>query len=106
MAPEQPVMQQAVEKPTPAATQEACLGQGGAWAPICRLQRPACVLTFKDAGKACTDSDQCQGNCYADLSKGPQAGQPATGVCATNSNPCGCNARVEDGVATPTLCVD
>ena len=99
--------QLAVEKPVPAATQSACLSQGGDWAPICRLQRPACVVKFSDAGKACTDSDQCQGVCYANPAGGAsQAGKVVTGACSNNSNPCGCNARVEDGVASPILCVD
>lgn len=101
-----PVTATTVAKPTPASTEAACLAQGGGWEPICRLQRPACVLTFSDAGKACTDSSQCQGNCYADLSQGPPDGKAVTGKCAVNSNPCGCNSRVEGGKATPTLCVD
>ncbi|HEY7798102.1 MAG TPA: hypothetical protein VIA80_05010 [Hyphomonadaceae bacterium] len=99
--------QVAIEKPVPASTQSACLAQGGDWAPICRLQRPACVLKFADAGKACTDSDQCQGACYANPEGGAsQAGKAVAGACSVNSNPCGCNARVEDGIALPTLCVD
>jgi len=101
-----PPQTNSVEKPVPASTQSACLSQGGDWAPICRMQQPACVLGFSDAGKACTDSDQCQGNCYASLSDGPPDGRAVAGQCAVNSNPCGCNVRVEDGKATPTLCVD
>jgi hypothetical protein len=99
--------QAVIEKPAPASTQSACLAQGGHWGPICLLQRPACVLQFADAGKACTDSDQCQGACYANPAGGAaQAGNAVTGACSANSNPCGCNARVEDGVALPVLCVD
>lgn len=95
------------EKPVPAATEEACAAQGGDWAPVCRLQKPQCVLTFSDAGKACTDSAQCQGRCETDFSKGQiPAGEPAAGRCSMNSNPCGCSQRVEGGVATPALCVD
>jgi hypothetical protein len=99
--------QVAIEKPVPASTQSACLAQGGDWAPICRLQRPACVLKFADAGKACTDSDQCQGACYADpAGGGSKAGKAVIGACSVSSNPCGCNVLVEDGVALPILCVD
>jgi len=93
-------------KLVPASDQAGCLVQKGDWAPICRMQKAACVLNFSDAGKSCTDSDQCQGNCYTDPSQGARQGEAATGKCAMNSNPCGCNSRVEDGVATPTLCVD
>ncbi|MBP9233526.1 MAG: hypothetical protein KBF30_02555 [Hyphomonadaceae bacterium] len=102
-----PAPQQVVQKLTPAADEAGCRSQNGSWAPICRMQRPACVLSFSDAGKSCTDSDQCQGACYADAAGGAsQAGTFVTGKCATNSNPCGCNARVEDGKASPVLCVD
>lgn len=96
-----------VEKPAVPATEEMCKAQAGQWAPICRLQQPQCVLTFSDAGTLCTDSDQCQGSCYADTANGPlQPGVKAVGRCSLNSNPCGCNQRVEDGMPTPTLCVD
>lgn len=101
-----PLQMASVEKPVPASTRDACQAQGGDWAPICRMQQPACVLSFSDAGKACSDSDQCQGSCYADLADGPPDGRDVVGKCAVNSNPCGCNSRVEDGKAIPTLCVD
>lgn len=96
-----------VEKPAIPATEAGCLAGGGQWAPICRLQKQQCVLTFSDAGKVCSDSDQCQGSCYADGSNGPLTpGVKAVGRCSLNSNPCGCNQRIEDGLPTPTLCVD
>ena len=90
-----PAPQQVVQKLTPAADEAGCRSQNGSWAPICRMQRPACVLSFSDAGKSCTDSDQCQGACYADAAGGAsQPGKFVTGKGATDSNPCGCKARV------------
>ena len=84
----------------------ACAKAGGEVGPVCRLGRPMCVITFADAGKACTDGSQCgSGRCYAATPVATSGGE-AKGQCSANNNPCGCNQRVEDGVALPTLCVD
>jgi hypothetical protein len=85
----------------------ACAKAGGVLQPVCRMGRPMCVVTFADAGKSCTDGSQCAaGRCYAKTPKGSAAGESTSGQCAASNNPCGCNQRVEDGVALPTLCVD
>lgn len=94
----------AVNKIVPATDPAACSTQGGNWQPICMLQKPACVLTFKDAGKACTDSSQCQGSCIVDGTAPPD--QPAVGVCKATSDPCGCMQFVENGKAGYPLCAD
>jgi len=85
----------------------ACTSRGGAWQPICRMQTPACVMTFADAGKACTDGDDCSGDCLAkpDAEFGAD-GAAATGICASNDDPCGCKQKIEDGKATAAICVD
>ncbi len=71
------------------------------------MQQPACVLTFKDAGKACKDGDDCAGDCMAPSSGGfAVAGSSVTGVCAVNDDPCGCKQTVEDGKATAAICID
>lgn len=89
------------------ASPAACAKAGGAVQPVCRMGNPMCVVTFADAGKACTDGAQCgSGRCYAVTPTAASGGQSATGQCAATNNPCGCNQRVEDGVALPTLCVD
>ncbi len=93
---------------TPAADEAtACSSKGGAWQPICRMQTLACVMTFTDAGRACTDGDDCSGDCLA----APTAefgadGEAATGICASNDDPCGCKQKIEDGKATAAICVD
>ena len=89
------------------ANPDACAKAGGALQPVCRMQKPMCVITFADAGKSCTDGAQCgSGRCYAGTPTAASGGTGATGQCAPTTNPCGCNQRVEDGVALPTLCVD
>lgn len=96
---------------TPATSVEAsdpagsCRARGGVWEPICRLQKPQCVIHYADAGRACRGDADCQGKCLAKES-GATPGAPTAGVCQASSNPCGCNTPVEDGKAGPTLCVD
>lgn len=82
----------------------ACQARGGELAPVCRMQTIQCVIRYSDAGRTCTDGDDCQGDCRTEV--GPSDGQPATGQCQATSDPCGCFANVEDGRATGGLCVD
>ena len=91
--------------PSPSGTPDpvACKAEGGAIRPVCKLQRPTCVIAYKDAGTACSDSSQCDGRCVTDRSTG-SPGQVA-GVCEADSDPCGCVTEVVGGVAR-TICVD
>lgn len=84
---------------------EQCGAIGGEWRPICMLGKPACVVAYKDAGKACSDSSECSGQCVT-ASTGAPPEQPATGVCTPNSDPCGCFQLVENGKAGYPLCAD
>jgi hypothetical protein len=84
----------------------SCKAGGGNWRPICFLGKPACVVTFPDAGKACSDKADCQGQCYAVLASGPPGTAKAVGVCQQTSDPCGCHSRILKGLAEPVLCVD
>ncbi|HEY8614987.1 hypothetical protein [Phenylobacterium sp.] len=83
----------------------ACARQGGTVRPVCMLGRPMCVIPFADAGKACTDGDQCQGDCRFQGAKPPPGGK-VTGQCQRSNDPCGCFSNVEDGQVTGGLCVD
>lgn len=82
----------------------ACAADGGAIQPVCRMQTLQCVIAYSDAGQACRDGDDCQGDCRVDPST--PAGSAATGQCQATSDPCGCFANVEDGRAQAGLCVD
>ena len=93
--------------PAPGADQASCITKGGEWRPVCRMQQPACVMTFADAGKACTDGDDCAGDCMAPNSAGfAPTGATVSGVCAVNDDPCGCKQTVESGKATAAICID
>ena len=90
-----------------AGDQASCEARGGSWTRQGRLQAYMCVSSYADAGKQCTDGDQCEGDCR--LPDGRRAGindGPVTGVCQANSVPFGCFTRVEDGRPAATLCVD
>ena len=96
----------------PAATQasatDSCARRGGQLRPVGRMQTLQCVVRYSDAGKRCTDGDQCQGDCrLADMtSAAPPDGSPASGVCQANNDRFGCYTQVENGRAELTICVD
>ncbi len=82
-----------------------CRANGGEVRPVCMRGNDYCVVPFSDGGKTCTDGAQClSGRCFGDGKDDFDA--EATGTCAANNDPCGCFQLVEDGKATPTLCVD
>lgn len=82
----------------------ACDARGGTVRPVCMMGTPQCVVAYADAGRACRDGDDCQGDCRAE-EMGPY-GQAAVGRCQASSDPCGCFANVEDGRIDAALCVD
>jgi hypothetical protein len=91
-------------KPPVIGTEAACKTYGGDWRPICMMQKPACVVTFKDAGKSCSDSSECSGRCQTSGSAPPESA--VRGVCTATSDPCGCFQLVEKGKAGYPLCAD
>lgn len=91
-------------KPQQFLTEAACSTAGGDWRPVCMMGKPACVVTFKDAGKSCSDSSECSGRCVT--KGGAQPGAEMRGVCTTNSDPCGCFQLVTKGKADYALCAD
>lgn len=84
-----------------------CAVRGGRMQPVGRMQTIQCVAPYADAGKRCTDSDQCAGQCRVpDGAARPAQGAAVVGRCQADDNPFGCFTRVEDGKAEATLCVD
>lgn len=84
----------------------ACTAKRGTVRPVCRMQNLACVISYADAGKACSDKSDCQGRC---LYKGEAPADPAatvTGQCQATSDPCGCFTTVVKGHPGPGMCVD
>lgn len=87
----------------PVASESDCLQRGGQWMQLGRAQVKQCLLRTNDAGKACSDSAQCEGLCLAP--EGSQDGAAVGGTCAVDTNKFGCQQRLRDGVAV-TMCVD
>lgn len=84
-----------------------CVARGGRMQPVGRMQTMQCVVRYADAGKRCTDGDQCAGECrVADVAARPAEGAPAVGQCQADSNSFGCFTRIENGKAEATLCID
>lgn len=74
--------------------------------PVGRLRTVQCVIAYADAGKQCTSSEQCRGDCRAADVTAVVPGRPAAGLCQATSEAFGCHARVEGGVAQAALCID
>lgn len=103
----------------PSDTQKAdCAARNGEMQRVGLLGSWQCIVRYADAGKPCTDSDQCEGQCRAqvDLPPPPQGAptpapstpprEPTAGVCQADSNNFGCYAVFEDGRAQPMICID
>ena len=103
-APEPPVTDPV--KPQDLKDQNSCESANGIWRREGLAGIYACVLPAKDAGKACTDSSQCEYRCLAKPSDDLRPGQKAGGQCQVNSSPFGCRTEIKDGMADATLCID
>lgn len=85
----------------------ACAAAGGKMLPQGRMQSVRCVITYGDAGRRCTDGDDCAGDCRVeDVADAPAAGADAVGRCQASSSRFGCYTTVEGGKAEATICVD
>lgn len=92
-----------------------CAAQGGDLRRVCMAQGHQCVKPFPDAGKVCSDSAECAGECLIDLAtycnesgecadpKVPNPGDAVTGVCQRNDDPCGSFVIVREGRAQPII---
>ena len=100
----------AVVAPTPRSADAAadCAARGGKMLPQGRMQSLQCVVSYADAGKRCTDGDDCQGDCRVEEADGgfPAAGSAVAGRCQATSSRFGCYTTVENGKAEATICVD
>ncbi|WP_374514089.1 hypothetical protein [Brevundimonas sp.] len=83
-----------------------CEARGGRMLPQGRMQTLQCVVSYADAGKRCTDGDDCLGDCRVEEAPFPAAGAAAAGRCQADSGRFGCYATVENGRAGPAICVD
>lgn len=94
----------AANPPSAEAQAAACSAKGGAIQPVGKAQIPTCVVPYADAGKACTDKSQCEGQCVLEGNLEPQ--DNVTGACQKTNRQFGCYARVVNGKSTGAICVD
>jgi hypothetical protein len=89
----------------PPATAEACRACRGEWGVHGLAGVPSCNCRTTDAGKRCTDGNECQGMCVA-APEDPErevveAGPPARGFfvgrCSELKTVYGCNHLIERG---------
>ncbi|QYF86157.1 hypothetical protein [Brevundimonas sp. PAMC22021] len=93
--------------PVRSADASACAQRGGTLKQVGRLQSWQCVVNYADAGKRCTDGDQCQGDCrLPDGAPTPAPNASVAGVCQANSDNFGCHTSVEDGKVGVGICID
>ncbi|MBB3990144.1 hypothetical protein [Croceicoccus naphthovorans] len=82
----------------------ACEAAGGFLDRRGRAQTLMCVHPYADAGKACTDNQQCDGKCVAAVDDGPDG--EVVGTCQADDALFGCYAEVVDGKLVRAICVD
>ena len=56
-----------------------------------------CIRPYADAGKVCTDGDQCEGECIYSGKGFPQAGTEVSGACEAKTGTLSCRALVTKG---------
>lgn len=84
---------------------KVCEEEGGEWKKLGMQQHESCVLPANDAGKACTDSAQCEVACVVQAVDA-EPGTRQEGGCLQSTNLFGCHAYMSNGIVEPTLCVD
>ncbi|MCS6624478.1 hypothetical protein N0B44_16285 [Roseibacterium beibuensis] len=106
-------------EPPSAQAQADCKARKGEMQRVGMLGTWQCIVRYADAGKPCTDGDQCEGECRAEVDLPPPPSgppsppakttpppAPTAGVCQADSNHFGCYAVIENGRAQPMICVD
>lgn len=78
-----------------------CVERGGEWKAHCGLIGDCCNYKTSDFGKACTDGDQCEGDCISNFDDT----NATAGTCSEWKTTFGCFNIIEDG-SFSAICVD
>lgn len=83
-----------------------CKSKGGSFEDV--GQEQACIIGFHDAGKECTDNDQCDGACVYinDGKHGPPPFAHVSGQCQAKNLQLGCFGEVKHGSVESINCFD
>ena len=94
----------------PIQSASECSERGGKWRNACPGKPTRCFIPYADAGKTCSDSSECQGECIIDISirceapgkctepPVPEPGTRMLGVCQDEVDECSSLVIVKDGV--------
>jgi hypothetical protein len=86
-------------------TAEKCGERGGTFRRVCLAGRLQCVMPARDAGKACTDSSQCEHGCV-DAGRAPAADGLFIGACRRDNDPCGTFPIISNGKRIGSVVAD
>ena len=100
-------------------TQPDCEKAGGEWRAWCTPAVKSCVMSWPDAGKACSDSSECASNtCMVDATLHcdenkqciepviPLTGTIAVGVCKGMDVSCGSYIEIKKGIVQEQYDID
>jgi len=92
---------------------EACEAQSGEWGRFGLTIKEQCNLPTSDAGKTCSNQNECEGACIVELSEEDQDRITkqnevieTNGKCTTWLLTYGCDAYVKDGKVEEIICAD
>jgi hypothetical protein len=87
-----------------------CVNKGGSVKIAGLSGNQTCALPLADAGKQCTSSSQCLGDCLLDEARPGQrsigAGAMVVGQCQATDYGFGCRTFVENGRVAQRMCID
>lgn len=83
---------------------DRCKQLGGTWSRDGTIFFFGCLRPAIDAGKACTDSSQCEFHCNARKGEKPAPGQRTVGQCQATNSYRGCNIEIANGFARKEFC--
>ncbi|WP_156841360.1 hypothetical protein [Novosphingobium aquimarinum] len=96
-------LQSPFQKAMSPAKRAQCEASGGTVEARGMAGMEACLHTYADGGKACTDSSQCEGKCVGQ--PGPETQQTA-GSCQKDDKLFGCYSEILGGKPAYAICVD
>lgn len=93
-------------------TRAACEDAGGLWDSFGLFPRKICRVPTRDGGRACADTEECEGTCLASLTREQvdllrkHMTLRMLGTCTPHVPVFGCMAMVERGIVSRMLCLD
>lgn len=92
---------------------ESCEREDGHWSIMGLSDKEGCILHTDDEGKVCSDSNQCQGMCLADLTQEEEDKLHQDKIAITKDGKCtghtinyGCLDIVKKGKVEGMICMD